>query len=129
MDSWYEIKDYRKGELVGKIIGKYGVDVFLVAGATKGVNAYLNLRKANAMLTLDNMRILEKRRIQKEISAQWEEHINSTSEKIKTSRKLAKELSEKFKNQNLSEFQARKIKQTGEEIIQMNRVLCIGIFV
>ena len=46
-----------KGERIGCIIGKYGLEVFACVGAKKGVQLYQNLRRANNMLTLEAMKI------------------------------------------------------------------------
>jgi tetratricopeptide (TPR) repeat protein len=46
-----------KGERIGCIIGKYGIEIFACVGAKKGVQLYQNLRRANNMLTLEAMKI------------------------------------------------------------------------
>ena len=108
--TWYEIEDFRKGELVGEIIGKYGIDVFFLAGASKGMQAFQDLKRANAILTMENMKILEKRKLLQEVSSKWEHKAGLELEKIKLGRlKDNKELFRKYRNQNLSEYQIRKI--------------------
>jgi len=51
--NWDALTPQSRGEQVGYIIGKYGVDIFAVGGLIKGFKAYLNLKKANALLTFE----------------------------------------------------------------------------
>jgi hypothetical protein len=57
-----DIDDEKKGEIIGNIIGKYGVDIFATAGCTKGMQCYRRLREANNLLTLEAMAISERNR-------------------------------------------------------------------
>jgi tetratricopeptide (TPR) repeat protein len=52
--SWDTLKDHSKGEKIGFIIGKYGVDIFAPIAALKGVNKLRALRRANTTLTLES---------------------------------------------------------------------------
>lgn len=52
--SWHKINDYSKGQKIGFIIGKYGVDIFAPYGFLKGANKFRALKRANAMYTLEN---------------------------------------------------------------------------
>lgn len=52
-EQWDQLDDYKKGELTGYVIGKYGTDIFLGIKTIQGVNYLRNLRKANAMMTLE----------------------------------------------------------------------------
>lgn len=107
-EDWNKEPQFRRGELVGTIIGKYGTDVVLLAGSTKAIKLFHELRVANAALTLETMKSLEKRHVLEEMSIQWKNKMNEVSQEI-LSRKLAKELGNEFKNQNLTEYQARKL--------------------
>ncbi len=51
--NWKNISDYEKGKQTGYIIGKYGVDIFGCTTALKGVKYYRELRRANALYTLE----------------------------------------------------------------------------
>lgn len=52
--SWHKLNDHSKGQKIGFIIGKYGVDIFAPAGALKGVNKIRALKRANTMFTLES---------------------------------------------------------------------------
>ncbi len=51
--SWVELSQYQRGEKLGYIIGKYGVDVFVTAGVVKGLSSFRALKRANTMMTLE----------------------------------------------------------------------------
>ncbi|HSX04019.1 MAG TPA: polymorphic toxin type 50 domain-containing protein [Rhabdochlamydiaceae bacterium] len=46
------IKEERKGEIIGQVISKYGVEIFAGVGISKAMTTYRNLKKANDLLTL-----------------------------------------------------------------------------
>jgi len=113
--NWDEISDFRKGELIGTTVGKYGLDLFLFAGATKGIKAFHEIRTANAILTLDTMKFLEKRKVLQEISSQWKSKTALELKKIQSGELLPnKELYKKYRSQKLSEHQVRKILHEAE---------------
>lgn len=58
--KWTQLDDYTKGKYVGHIIGKYGVDIFIGTGSVKVIKLYRNLRKANALMTLETASISPK---------------------------------------------------------------------
>lgn len=58
--KWDQLDDFNKGRYVGYIIGKYGVDIFLCSGSLKGIQLYRNLRRANAVMTLETAAISPK---------------------------------------------------------------------
>lgn len=49
------LNDKEKGELIGYTIGRYGTDIFIGAGAIKGVAAYRDLKNANRLCNLEAM--------------------------------------------------------------------------
>lgn len=51
--TWDKINDYSKGQKIGYIIGKYGVDIFAPVGVLKGFNKVQALKRANTMCTLE----------------------------------------------------------------------------
>lgn len=51
--DWDSIPEYKRGQLTGYILGKYGVDVFMCVGTTKLFKAYRDLKRANNILTLE----------------------------------------------------------------------------
>jgi tetratricopeptide (TPR) repeat protein len=55
LKKWYELDHKTKGQYIGHVIGKYGVDIFMGAGCMKAVHAYRELRRANALLTLESV--------------------------------------------------------------------------
>ena len=60
LKKWDQLDDYTKGRYSGYIIGKYGVDIFIGTGSMKAIQLYRNLRKANALLTLETASISPK---------------------------------------------------------------------
>jgi tetratricopeptide (TPR) repeat protein len=52
--SWDKLNDHSRGQKIGFIIGKYGVDIFAPAGALKGMNKVRALKRANTMCTLES---------------------------------------------------------------------------
>ncbi len=52
--SWDKLNDQSRGQKIGFIIGKYGVDIFAPAGALKGMTKVRALKRANTMCTLEN---------------------------------------------------------------------------
>lgn len=61
-EQWEQLHDEKIGEIIGYVIGKYGVDIFAGAGVAKGVKLYRDLKKANDLLTFEAMAISEKNR-------------------------------------------------------------------
>lgn len=51
--SWNTIDDHVKGQKIGYIIGKYGIDIFASIGSLKAINKIRALKRANTMLTLE----------------------------------------------------------------------------
>ncbi len=110
VSDWKENTEFHKGELIGTILGKYGLDVFLLSGSAKGIKLFQELKVANATLTLETMKSLEKRTILKEISKQWNESLKVPTEVItKSKREVAAALGKQYRSQNLNEMQARKL--------------------
>lgn len=52
--TWDSLNDNVKGQKIGFIIGKYGVDIFAPAGIFKGINKVKALKRANTMCTLES---------------------------------------------------------------------------
>src|SRR5205085_5905 len=52
--SWDKLNDYSRGQQIGYLIGKYGIEIFAPAGALKGVNKVRALKRANTMCTLES---------------------------------------------------------------------------
>jgi tetratricopeptide (TPR) repeat protein len=53
LKNWNSLEDSIRGQIIGHVIGKYGVDVFIGSGSMKAIQLYRNLRKANAIMTLE----------------------------------------------------------------------------
>lgn len=53
--NWDQLPHQQQGMLCGYLIGKYGIDIFAVAGSAKMMEAYRNLKRANNMLTFELM--------------------------------------------------------------------------
>ncbi len=54
-ENFNQLSDKEKGNLLGCILGKYGVDIFSGGAAIKGVSAYKNLKVANRICNLESM--------------------------------------------------------------------------
>ncbi len=50
---WGELSESNKGEKIGYIIGKYGIDILATTGSIEALKTYRNLKKANAIFTLE----------------------------------------------------------------------------
>jgi tetratricopeptide (TPR) repeat protein len=51
--TWEDLNDRQKGEKIGFLIGRYGVDIFMPDGIKRGMSRGRALKRANAMLTLE----------------------------------------------------------------------------
>lgn len=60
LNKWEQLDDYTKGKHIGYVIGKYGVDIFIASGSVKAIQIYRNLRRANALMTLETASISPK---------------------------------------------------------------------
>ena len=60
LKKWDQLDDNTKGKYVGYVIGKYGIDIFIGSGSVKAIQLYRNLRKANALMTLETASISPK---------------------------------------------------------------------
>jgi tetratricopeptide (TPR) repeat protein len=56
-ENFNSLTDHEKGELVGYVVGKYGVDIFAGSAAIKSVSAYKKLKAANQICNLESMAI------------------------------------------------------------------------
>ncbi len=55
LKDWDLLEDHVKGELIGYVIGKYSVDIFIGSGSIKILQAYRNLKRANALMNLESI--------------------------------------------------------------------------
>ncbi len=60
IEKWDVLEEEKRGETIGLIIGKYGVDIFAGAGISKMTELSCKLKKANNLLTLEAMAISER---------------------------------------------------------------------
>lgn len=58
--KWENLSDYDKGQKIGFVIGKYGIEILACSGTMKGIKLFHDLRRANAMFTLENCAISAK---------------------------------------------------------------------
>lgn len=104
--DWKDHTQFRKGELIGTIIGKYGTDAFLLVGSGKALKLFEEIRVANAALTFDAMKGFEKQKRFLEKSTKWHEaHVA----KIKEMQRKALALGKEYSEINLPESKARKL--------------------
>lgn len=52
--NWHTLNDHYRGQKIGYIIGKYGVDIFAPIAAFNGASKVIALKRANTMLTLES---------------------------------------------------------------------------
>lgn len=118
--EWNEISDYKKGEIIGGLVGKYGLDIFLTAGSLKGIKVIHELRRANAIMTLETMTSLEKAKTLEAISGKWNTNVVKELENINSGAlRKDKELYRRYRDQVLNETQVRKIlHEAGYETFQ-----------
>lgn len=48
-----ELTGFQRGELIGTVIGKYGVDILCCKYSAKAIKAYKDLKRANQLMTLE----------------------------------------------------------------------------
>jgi len=82
LKSWHKIEEKEKGEMVGLLIGKYGVELFAGTGFVKGIRLYRELKQANHLLTFETMAI--NRRNQEIIKAVAAEKASARKTLLKT---------------------------------------------
>lgn len=51
--KWEILSDYDKGNRIGYIIGKYGIDILAPGASLKGVKKYQQLKRLNSMFTVE----------------------------------------------------------------------------
>jgi tetratricopeptide (TPR) repeat protein len=51
--KWRSMDSYQAGNMAGYIVGKYGIDIFIGTGSVKALQLYRNLKRANAVMTLE----------------------------------------------------------------------------
>jgi tetratricopeptide (TPR) repeat protein len=61
-EEWDQLESERRGEIIGNVIGKYGIDVFAGSGVAKGVKLYRDFKRANNLITFEALRISERNR-------------------------------------------------------------------
>lgn len=60
LEDWDQLTSHQRGESIGYVIGKYGMDILAGAGLMKGMKIYRELKTANNMLTLEAMAISQR---------------------------------------------------------------------
>jgi len=116
MQEGEKLSYVEQGELIGKMISRVGIEFVLLKGTAKGVKIYRDLRKANAILSLERMAAsIEAEQILINCHKQWWSKTAPIIEELKTSGgRVSDNLYKAFRGQNLSELQVRKIlHQTG----------------
>lgn len=90
--SWNILDDYGKGEKIGYIIGKYGVESFLSVALFRGANKVYALKRANTMLTLERCALSEANAvaIQKESAKAAAIRVKVIKDALKSGKILAK---------------------------------------
>lgn len=83
------LSNFKKGEIFGYIIGKYGTDAITVTGSFKAVKALSSLKKANNILTLE--KLSKETALITEKAAFWEKTHIGAIEKIKKGEKTLRQ--------------------------------------
>ncbi|MCB1107108.1 MAG: hypothetical protein KDK76_03325, partial [Chlamydiia bacterium] len=105
-----KLSHMEQGELLGKVVGRFGTEFLLLKGTAQGVKIYRDLKRANSFLTLERMSSsVEAKQILINNHKQWSKKIAPIIEELKTSKHIDKELYNIFKNQPLSELQVRHV--------------------
>ena len=55
--KWDELDAEKKGHYIGYVIGRYGVDILAWNGCARGMKLYRDLKRANAIMTLETASI------------------------------------------------------------------------
>jgi tetratricopeptide (TPR) repeat protein len=55
INNFDSLGDFKKGKLIGNIIGKYGTDIFLCKYSVTAIKAYRDLKRANQLMTLEGI--------------------------------------------------------------------------
>lgn len=53
IDEWDILSQFERGKQAGHVIGKYGIQIFLMSASVKGIKAYTDLRRAGAIQTFE----------------------------------------------------------------------------
>ncbi len=59
---WDRFSEYEKGEKLGYVIGKYGLDILIPGAAIKAIHKFRAFRAANTVLTLERMAVSDAKR-------------------------------------------------------------------
>lgn len=99
-----------QGKVLGTIIGKYGVDAFLLYGTGKALKTCQNLKKANGALTLHTLSKADKAQKMQAVSRQWWKKTAPVINGIKAGGgKIDDKLYKAFRNAPMSEPQVRRV--------------------
>lgn len=111
--QWNSLNFFERGDKMGFIIGKYGVDIFANLALVKGFKYYKNLKRANSIQTLEAMKNADKFLKIENASKSWWKETSIIIDKLKQQGgRLDQNLAKAFKNQRLNELQVRKILHT-----------------
>lgn len=53
INNWDQISIGKRGDLIGYVIGKYGIDIFMTVKSVKALQKFRDLRRANSLATLE----------------------------------------------------------------------------
>jgi tetratricopeptide (TPR) repeat protein len=74
LEKWESLEPNVRGEKAGYILGRYGIEIIIPGAAVKAIKKYQNLRRANALCTLETMSSSVENRIVLEKLAQESLH-------------------------------------------------------
>lgn len=63
VEKWDVLDDQKKGEIAGKVVGRYGVEIFAGGYLVKGVKLYRDLKRANNLLTFETIALSERHKV------------------------------------------------------------------
>lgn len=97
------LSNFRKGEIIGTIIGKYGIECLAIGKSMRVLKSIKDFKKANTIYTLEKLSTKEAS-VVKEAAVKWEEKHLEAIKKFKNGEKILKNYKGYY-----SENEARKI--------------------
>ena len=112
VETGHLLSEFAQGEILGRLVGRHGIECFLAFGTCKALKMYRNLKKANAALILQRMSVSEQ--AQQFLIAQhseWWEKTAPIINKLKEAKGIGidKVLLKEFGKGCLSENQVRRV--------------------
>lgn len=115
--SWDKLNDNTRGQKIGFIIGKYGVDIFAPVGALKGMSKVRALKRANTMCTLEQCTISQAKK-----TKILQESINRTVIRENIIKETTKNRKLLVKNSNV-QYHVMQQKHAWDKVINISKIV------